>query len=289
MEKKENKTTNNIHPSQYNRRNNDEMSAGRYIDSLPEIDISRIIALYVRQSGKDADDKNGESRKTQLELVHFARKIAGTSQVEVRTYDEGAGRSGQLRIDERPELDKLYADMDKGIIGTIIVAREDRLFRDKHGIQSGTFTDKAEKMKVVVIVPPLSARSALRYYNFGNYSHLRAFQDKMHSSYDFIETHVKYMHLNQANKSGRGCYDGRTLPPGLVIPLDVAKMEQRPVVYEPWAVKMRWIWAKWEELDYNVGLLTREIERLPYLFLTPQKRTSNCICFAVDLPKFQEA
>jgi hypothetical protein len=222
----------------FKQRKLDDLSAGRYFDALPEIDRTRMIALYVRQSGKDADDKNGESRKTQLELAHFAALLKdGNDTPEVRVYDEGAGRSGQLRIDERKELNRLWADIDKGEIGTIVVAREDRLFRDKHGGQVGTFTEKAEKMGVVVIVPPLSPKSALRYYNFRNYNHLRAFQEKMRASYDFIETHVKYMHLNQANKSGRGCYDGRTLPPGLVIPSDADKMEQRPVAYEPWADK----------------------------------------------------
>jgi hypothetical protein len=270
------------------RRVGEDVLAGSYTHTLPEIDKKRAIALYVRQSGKDADDKYGESRKTQLQLVHFARTLAGDSCVEVRVYDEGAGRSGQLRIDERKELNRLWADIDKGDVGTIIVAREDRLFRDKHGSQSGTFTDKAEKMRVVVIVPPLSSRSALKYYDFTNYNHLRAFQDKMRMSYDFIETHVNYMHLNQLNKSGRGCYDGRTLPPGLVIPLFVEKMEQRPVIYEPWAEKMRWVFAVWKEFDYSVSLLTREIERLPYLFPLPQERDDEAYMFRSTLTRVRQ-
>jgi hypothetical protein len=107
----------------------------------------------------------------------------------------------------------------------------------------------------------------------------------MRASYDFIETHVKYVHLNQANKSGRGCYDGRTLPPGLVIPSDADKLEQRPVAYEPWAEKMRWVFAKWKALDYSVPMLIHEIERLPYLFPLPDKKDYDKYMFRTGLSK----
>lgn len=200
-------------PKGFKRRDNDDANSYS-LAKLPSIDRARIIAVYVRQSHRDADDKNGESRATQLKLVDFGRLLLGDNKGEVRIYDEKAGKSGQKRIDERPELERLYRDMDKGIIGTIIVSREDRLFRDRHGAQSGAFTEKAEKMKTVVIVPPLGPQGKLRYYDFSDYEQLRKFQEKMQAAYDYIAIHVAYMSLNLHNKSTRGCYDGRPLPPG---------------------------------------------------------------------------
>ena len=99
---------------------------------LPEIDKVRATAVYVRQSQSGADDAHGESRKTQLALQDYARRLRRYDREDgVRLYDEGAGKSGQKRIDDRPELNRMYSDIVAGLISTVIVAREDRLFRDK--------------------------------------------------------------------------------------------------------------------------------------------------------------
>ncbi len=240
------------------------------ISSLPPIDRSRKIGVYIRQSGNGADNKNGESRETQLALIVLAIKLRGDNDDSgVIIYDEGAGKSGQTRIDERDKLQRLWDDMQAGLIGTVIVAREDRLFRDKHMTQSGTFTEQAERLNVVVIVPPLTERQTFRVYDFKNHSSLRAFQDKMINAYDYIEYHVGYMHLNQRRKAERGCYDGRLLPPGLAILRTDDKEEKRqsmPVLYEPWASIMQQIFKRAKQLSWQFGALIRELEQLPYVF-----------------------
>src|SRR5256885_14913102 len=108
--------------------------------------------------------------------------------------------------------------MNKGIIGTIVLAREDRLFRNKHMDQVGTFTRLAEEKRIKVIVPPVSSVASdekTRVYDFTAYRDLCAFQDKMREAYGYIKGHMKYMHLCQQNKADKGGYDGRALPPGL--------------------------------------------------------------------------
>lgn len=147
-----------------------------YTGVLPEIAIHRIVAVYIRQSGKDADTNNGESRKTQLLLRDFALKLVKGDVNRVRVYDEGAGKNGQKRIDERPELNRLWADLDTGVIGAIIVSREDRLFRNRHMDQVGLFTKKAEAKSAVVIVPLLAPGSKLHLYDFSKGDDLKAFQ-----------------------------------------------------------------------------------------------------------------
>jgi hypothetical protein len=233
---------------------------------MPDIDAKRFIAVYIRQSRKDADDKNGESRKTQLELKNYAATLSGEKGAGVREYDEKSGKSGQKRIDQREKLNQLYKDMEAGLISAVIVSREDRLFRDKWGTQSGTFMELAEKRKVLVIVPPLSINGKPRFYNFSNYEHVKAFKDKMQAAYDYIETHIKYMNMNQRNKGARGNFDGRWLPPGFMIPYGQEKMEQKIGVYEPWAKIIEELYSTWEAYDYSIPKLARYIETMPYLF-----------------------
>ena len=131
-----------------------------------------------------------------------------------------SGVSGQKRIDQREKLDELYKDMHKGIIGTIVLAREDRLFRNKHMDQVGRFTELAEKMRIKVIVPPISSVARYdetRVYDFTDYQDLRAFQDKMREAYAYIEGPIKHANQCKQNKADKGGYDGRGLPPGLVV------------------------------------------------------------------------
>lgn len=102
------------------------------IKVLPDIDHNRTTAVLVRQSKSGADTAMAESRETQLGLQEYARLLYQNEVPHVELYDEGADVSGQKRIDQRAELDRLYRDMHKGMIGTIVLAREDRLFRNKH-------------------------------------------------------------------------------------------------------------------------------------------------------------
>src|SRR5205807_1086592 len=125
-----------------------------YTGDLPEIDRKRATAVLVRQSRTGADTAQAESRETQLGLQDYGRQLYRDDEPDVRLYDEGAGVSGQKRIDEREKLDELYQDMHRGIVGTVILSREDRLFRNKHMDQVGAFTRLAEEKRIKAIVPP---------------------------------------------------------------------------------------------------------------------------------------
>ena len=165
-----------------------------YAGALPEIDRKRATAVLVRQSKTGADTAQAESRETQLDLQNYGRLLYREDEPDVRLYDEGAGVSGQKRIDQREVLDRLYKDMHKGIVGTVILSREDRLFRNMHMDQVGTFTKLAEEKRIKVIVPPISSASTeerTRVYDFTIYRDLVAFQDKMREAYGYIEGHVK--------------------------------------------------------------------------------------------------
>src|SRR2546423_13070429 len=98
--------------------------------TLPEIDKKRATAVLVRQSKSGADTAQAESRETQLGLQEYGKQLYGDDEPDVRLYDEKSGVSGQKRIDQRAQLDRLYQDMHRGLIGTILLTREDRLFRN---------------------------------------------------------------------------------------------------------------------------------------------------------------
>jgi len=238
-----------------------------YTGTLPEIDRKRATAVLVRQSKTGADTTRAESRETQLGLRDYGRLLYGEEAPDVRLYDEGAGVSGQKRIDQREKLDLLYQDMNTGIIGTVIVAREDRLFRNKHMDQVGAFTRLAEEKKIKVIVPPISDTATdekTRVYDFTVYRELMLFQDKMREAYAYIEGHVKYMHRCKQNKADKGGWDGRFLPPGLAV--KGKKQNQEIVIYEPWAKEMRKLALRAQALDWDMGKLNREVARKAFLF-----------------------
>src|SRR5437588_4663924 len=238
-----------------------------YDGALPEIDRKRATAVLVRQSKTGADTAQAESRETQLGLQNYGRLLYREDERDVRLYDEGAGVSGHKRSDQREVLDRLYKVMDRGIVGTVILSREDRLFRNKHMDQVGAFTRLAEEKRIKVIVPPISSASTeerTRVYDFTIYRDLVAFQDKMREAYGYIEGHVKYMHLCQQNKADKGGYDGRALPPGLAV--KGKKQDQIIVIYEPWAEEMRKLALRAQALSWDMGKLNREVARMAFLF-----------------------
>ncbi len=244
-----------------------EARPNSYTGALPDIDRKRATAVLVRQSKTGADTAQAESRETQLGLQDYGKLLYGDDEPDVRLYDEGAGVSGQKRIDQRKELDRLYQDMNRWIIGTVVLAREDRLFRNKHMDQVGAFTKLAEEKKIKVIVPPISSAASderTRIYDFTIYRDLCAFQDKMREAYGYIEGHVKHMHRCQQNKADKGGYDGRALPPGLAV--KGKKQDQIIVIYEPWAKEMRKLALRAQALSWDMGKLNREVARKAFLF-----------------------
>ena len=244
-----------------------ENRPGNYTGALPEIDRKRATTVLVRQSKSGADTAQAESRETQLGLQEYGKQLYGDDEPDVRLYDEKSGISGTKRIDQRAELDRLYQDMHKGLIGAILVTREDRLFRNKHMDQVGAFTKLAEEKKIKLIVPPISSVARYdetRVYDFTDYQDLRAFQEKMKEAYAYIEGPIKHANQCKQNKADKGGYDGRGLPPGLAA--KGKKQNRIIVIYEPWAKKIRELAKRAQALDWDMGKLNKEVAKMVFLF-----------------------
>jgi hypothetical protein len=92
------------------------------------IDLTRKTAVLIRQSMKKADKAHFESRLLQENLIPIAVKIReDIDERNILIFDEGAGVSGTLGYDEREKLSALYLAIANDIVGSLLVARPDRL------------------------------------------------------------------------------------------------------------------------------------------------------------------
>ncbi len=232
-------------------------------DLPKQIDRTRLTAVLIRQSDHRAEADHVFSRESQLRLVQYAQRLRGEQTDEhVRVYDEGAGVSGQKRIDERKELNRLYHDIEKGTIGSLIVVHEDRLFRDEFHTSDTTFIRHLAKHDVLLFV-----RTDHRRYDCTKPSDRNSLLEKMMASRNYLDDHVLgRMNGNQQAKALQGLFDGRSLPMGYVT--QGKKKQQVILVYEPWARVVRWMFTRFRDLN-SFAKLCHEIEVMPFLFPDP--------------------
>jgi DNA invertase Pin-like site-specific DNA recombinase len=186
------------------------------------LDLTRKSGVLIRQSKKGADIASPESRLRQESLVPVAVALRGDEdQSQIILYDEGSGVSGTKGYDQRPELSRLYMDIANGVIGSIVVARADRLLRDKHFRNVSMFTELAERQRIMVIVRGRTV------YDFTKTKDLQAFQREMQEAYSYIATQVAYMHDTKRQKIQRGLYGGGNLPAPYAIERAVGERSPR--------------------------------------------------------------
>lgn len=229
-----------------------------------KIDLARKTAVLIRQSMKKADKAHYESRLLQENLIPIGIKIRGDEdERNILVFDEGAGVSGTKGYDEREKLSALYLAIANDIVGSLLVARPDRLFRDKHFLNVGMFTELAERKKLILIVP------GKRIYDFTKYADLQAFQKDMQEAYGYIATHIKYMNDARDLKQRRGLFGGGGLPAPYVIDKTVWKDDQKPIIYQPWLDPAIDVFVQFRAFDFSIAHICRYIESKPYLFKTP--------------------
>jgi DNA invertase Pin-like site-specific DNA recombinase len=260
-------------------------------DMPKEIDLERYTAVLIRQSEERAAKDHIFSREMQLELPIYAMRLRKEkTDTWIHVYDEGAGVSGQKRIDEREELNRLYYDIKHGIvgedgvrrtIGSLVIINEDRLFRDEFHTNDTTFIQLLAEYHVLLFV-----RTDHRRYDCTKHSDRNALLDKLIASRNYLDDHVYgRMNVSQEAKALQGLFDGRNLPMGFVVDKKVPKKEQHPLVYEPWVDAIRWLFKRFKELD-SIGKLAYEIEALPYLFPDPTAEDFLRYTFKINMTKF---
>src|SRR5438270_2109019 len=167
-----------------------------------QLDLSRATAILYRQSRRGSDKVHIESRMLQESLKPFVLAARGEdSDANIHIFDEGAGISGTKGIDKRKKLQELHVEIASNLIGDLVLARPDRLFRDKHFSNVSTFTELAEKMRVKVIIPQ---ERGVVVYDFTRYEDLKEFQRVMQEAYAYIDTQIGYMVRARKLKVSKG-------------------------------------------------------------------------------------
>src|SRR5216684_4284919 len=116
--------------------------------SKPKI---RRCAIYTRKSSEEGLEQEFNSLHAQREACEaFIKSQAGEGWRLVRTHYDDGGLSGATM--ERPALQRLMADIDKGLVDAVVVYKVDRLTR--------SLADFA-KMVEVFDGPPYTKRLAL--------------------------------------------------------------------------------------------------------------------------------
>ena len=251
-------------------------------DMPKAIDRKRYTAVLIRQSDHKAERDNVFSRESQLKLIQYAMRLRDDETDEwIRLYDEGAGTSGQLRIDQRKELNRLYKDIKDGIIGSLVIVNEDRLFRDEYHTNDTTFIQLLAEQDVLLFV-----RTDHRRYDCSKPSDRNALLQKMIASRNYLDDHVYgRMNVNQEAKALQGLFDGRNLAAGFIVDKKALKKEQTIQVYEPWAPIIQWMFRRFKELD-SIARLGYEIEALPYLFPDPSAEDFLRYIFKIVMTKY---
>jgi DNA invertase Pin-like site-specific DNA recombinase len=244
-----------------------------------QIDKKRYTAVLIRQSDHRAEVDHIFSRESQLKLIQYAALLRGDQDDKmVRLYDEGAGVSGQKRIDQRKELNRLYADIKAGIIGSLVIIHEDRLLRDEYHTNDTTFIKLLAEYDVLLFV-----RTDHRRYDCTKASDRNSLIEKMIASRNYLDDHVLgRMNGSQEAKALQGLFVGTNLGMGFVT--KGKKKEQVILIYEPWAVKIRWMFNRFKQLD-DVYKLGHEIEELPYLFPDPAVDDLMTYTFKIHMNK----
>jgi len=232
-------------------------------DMPKTIDLSRYTAVLIRQSDERGKEEHAYSREAQLKLVEYAMRLRDdTTDVHIRIYDEGAGVSGQKHIHQRKVLNELYNDVKRGIIGSLVIIHEDRLFRDQYHTNDTTFIKHLAENNVMLFI-----KIDNRRYDCAKSSDRKALLDKLIASRNYLEEQVLgKMNGGQEAKALNGQFDGRNLAMGYVV--KGKKKQQVILIYEPWAKVIRWMFARFKELE-SVTKFAHEIELMPYLFPDP--------------------
>jgi hypothetical protein len=200
------------------------------------------------------------------DLLEWAGKV-GWMGKDLEPYFADLGLSGTLRPDKRPDMLRLFDDIDRGVYehGTVVCFQESRLFRDETQIYYNQFIQKCKDHDVLVVaVSPYTM-----IYDFQDEFLTEMFRWKCKEAGDFIKRHVKgWMLPARARAAKQGEWAGMgDIPIGFVVDIDPkSPTYKRFVVYEPHAKIVRWIFTRYMELSGNLMLLIRELTQKPVCF-----------------------
>src|SRR6266568_2397544 len=236
----------------------------------PTLRIATKAAVYARRSDPTARKKetdDSQSREMQTgDLLSWAIH-AGWEERLFEPYFADLGLSGTLRPDERPDMLRLFDDIDRGIYdhGTVVCYQESRLFRDETQIYYNQFIQKCKAHDVLVVV----VSPYVMIYDFQDEFLTEMFRWKCKEAGDFIKRHVKGWMLPARERAARQGQWAGLGDISIVYVVDIEPTSptfKRFVMYEPHAKIVKWIFIRYMELCGNISVLIKELTSHPICF-----------------------
>ncbi len=236
----------------------------------PVLRTDRKAAIYARRSPaytRDATKDKSQSREMQTQdLLEWATN-QGWLDNDLEPYFADFGLSGTLRPDERPDMLRLFDDLDSGKLdhGTVICYQESRLFRDDTQIYYNQFIQKCKGHDVLVVaVSPYTM-----IYDFTDEFLTEMFRWKCKEAGEFIKRQIKgWMHPAKERAARQGYWAGMG---DVSIGYIVDKEQKSPtfnrfVIYEPHATIVRYLFRRFMELCGDMTKFFRELVDTPIEF-----------------------
>ncbi len=238
---------------------------------IKQLRINKPLAIYARRSdptAKDAKKDRTQSREMQTDdMLQWGYRNGWTGNL-LFPYFADLGLSGTLRPDQRPDMLRLFDDLDTGKFddGTIACWQENRPFRDETHIYYNQLIDKMLQHNVVMVV--LSPR--LYIYDMRDPFDKERLREKFKEAADFIPKHVKgWLHPARERAAWEddkwaGMGD---LPPGFICDYDPnSPTYKHAIPYFPHIEKVREHFELYMELAGEISLFYQYLRQFPIVF-----------------------
>jgi hypothetical protein len=227
-----------------------------------ELPTDKHIGLYGRQSTLYQVTYNTASNDYQIkEQRRILLERYGWKEELIIEYFDDFAFSGTLGIGERVGITNLTEDIEAGIIKSVYVFLEDRLFRDRHLENVAKFARICFEQKIYII-------TNYRIYRMWLDADKNDFIEACKRAWDQFDTQMnKRMMPMRAYKAHGGYYDSRGINIGYVVDKNLkSPTYNRYVIYEPHAKVIIWLYRRFIELGGSLARLTRELEQMPIHF-----------------------
>ncbi len=231
----------------------------------PELDLTHAVQLYPRVSTKEQMDN--VSAEMQQDIT-FALRY-GWAQRLIIMDKADLGKSGQLRMDERPAFLGMLHRIREGNVKTVIAAQVDRFFREKWGVEYGKFMQICHEYNVKVVTLTHDRRGIDFIYDFHVSWHIDQFRRECEAAYRYIEKQIGRMHGARDELQNAGIWCCGSIAAGY-LPDFREKINGRAnpdyyryLPYKPHAERIYWMTRRFREVGANVNVLFQEIHRAP--------------------------
>ncbi|MBA2392599.1 MAG: recombinase family protein [Ktedonobacteraceae bacterium] len=238
---------------------------------VKQLRTNKPLMIYARRSdptAKDAKKDRTQSREMQTDDMLLWGKRSGWPENLLYPYFADLGLSGTLRPDQRPDMLRIFDDLDSGKFdgGTLACWQENRPFRDETHIYYNQLIEKMLQHDVVLVV--LSPR--LYIYDMRDPFDKERLREKFKEAADFIPKHVKgWLHPARERAAWEddewaGLGD---LPPGFICDYDPQSPTYKHAIpYWPHIEKVKEHFELYMEVSGEISLFNQHLRRSPIIF-----------------------